>query len=205
MENKDVTGVVPDQYTGKEIIAEASRETGSVEEAKALYAEARSRLLDVNQWDQTGSIPGSKFELLDSDGDEADREVQEFDYFRISIPGPGTKEGDGYDWVYVEELKEVNEEDVESIAFRVRPTSNPDSPSSETAHFYSSESTSTFMVTREQNRVRVTILDKNIMANDEASSFADKVRDKLVALGGINGLSKLQWETLAKGVLGTDN
>ena len=59
------------------------------------------------------------------------------------------------------------------------------------------------MVTREQNIVRVAILDKNIAPNEEASTFADKLRDKVFAIGGINGLSKLQWETLAKGVLDT--
>jgi hypothetical protein len=195
MEQKDLTGIVPEQYTGKEIIAEAKRELSSTEEAKQAYLEAKARLLDVNNWSALG-LPGTNFQVLDSDAEEAGRPVQEFDYFRISIPGPGSKEGDGFDWVYVEEMKEVNEDEIDSIAFRVRPTSNPDSPNNETAHFYSSVSTSTFMVTRENNLLRATIFDRNIKANDESTSLADDVRNKIYAMGGISGMSKLQWEIL---------
>ena len=201
MEQKDVTGIVPEQYTGKEIIAEVSREFDSVEEAKKAYQEAKARLLRVNNWSELG-LPGTRFQVLDSDAEEVNRPVQEFDYFRISIPGPGTKEGDGFDWVYVEEMKEVNEEDTDSIAFRVRPTSNPDSPNNETAHFYSSVSTSTFTVTRENNRLRAAIFDKNIEANEASSSFADEVRNKIYALGGRSGMSKMQWEKLASHLAG---
>lgn len=201
MERKDVSGIIPQQYTGKEIIAENSKDLESVEEAKEVFNRAKKKLLDVNNWENTGSIPGTGFELMNSDGDLVDRNVEEFDYFRISIPGPGSKEGDGYDWVHVEELREIEEEDVQSIAFRVRPTSNPESPRKETAHFYSNESTSTFMVTREGAKVTAYIIDRNISANDEASSFTDKIRDKAVAAGAIAGLSRMQWQALANGIL----
>ncbi len=200
MEQKDITGVVPEQYTGKEIVAEASRELDSPEDAKKAYQQARDRLLNVNDWSELG-LPGTHFQVLDSDAEEVDRPVQAFDYFRISIPGPGNKEGDGYDWVYVEEMTEVNEEDIHSIAFRVRPTSNPDSPNNETAHFYSSVSTSTFTLTRENNQLRAAIYDKNIKANDESTTIGDEVRNKLFALGGVSGMSKMQWEKLALNVI----
>ena len=90
---------------------------------------------------------------------------------------------------------------MESLAFRVRPTSNPDSPSSEVAHFYSTDSTSSFTVTRKGKKISACIYDRNISPNENAESVGDKIRDKLVALAGINGMSKLQWQALADGVL----
>ena len=201
MQTENPTGVVPEQYTGKEIIAEASREFDSNEAAEAAYQKAKTLLMDVNRWSETGSLPGTKFQLMDADGEEADRPVMKGDYFRISIPGPSTEGGDGYDWVFVEEFKEVRENDMESLAFRVRPTSNPDSPSSEVAHFYSTDSTSSFTVTRKGKKISACIYDRNISPNENAETVGDKIRDKLVALAGINGMSKLQWQALADGVL----
>lgn len=200
MEEKDMTGLVPQQFTGREIIAEASIELDNADEARSAYREARRRLLDVNNWSELG-LPGVKFQVMDGDADEAYRLVQESDYFRISMPGPGLKEGDGYDWVRVEELKEINEAEMDCIAFRVRPSSNPESPHNETAHFYSRVSTSTFMVTRENRRLRVTIFDKNIRPNEEATSQGDNLRNKILAMGGMGIMSKLQWESLAKNIL----
>ena len=52
------------------------------------------------------------------------------------------------------------------------------------------------MVTRENNLLRATIFDRNIKANDESTSLADDVRNKIYAIGGISGMSKLQWEIL---------
>lgn len=72
--------------------------------------------------------------------------------WKIDIPGPGSSEGDGYDCVCVEDVKEVSEGDMQSTGFHVRPSQNPFGEKNETAHFYSNEATSNFIVTREGNK-----------------------------------------------------
>lgn len=91
-----------------------------------------------------------------------DRNVQAGDYFKIDIPGPGGKEGESYDWVQVEEIKEISKDDIQSIDIRVRPCSNPFSEKNQTAHFYAEESTSNFIVIRELAEVSASIIDRNI-------------------------------------------
>ena len=129
------------------------------------------------------------------------REVEKGDYLRINIPGPGSKQGDGYDWVLVEELKEINKETLQSVGFRVRPTENPFSEKKETAHFYSKEATSTFIIIREYSTLISWIVDRNLLPNTDSSSVIDKVRDVVVGVSAIAGFSKVQWQGLADGLI----
>jgi len=139
--------------------------------------------------------------LADAGGDKPDGAVLKGDYLKIDIPGPGSKEGDGYDWVRVEELTETQEENVQSIGFRVRPSKNPFGKKNEPAHFYSNEATSNFIVSREGKRVTAVIIDHNIKPNDGAASIIDKIRHTAVGMSAIGAFSKVQWQNLVEGIV----
>jgi len=201
MKQNDILGIVPSQYTGKEIAAESTVELFNENEASAFYEIVKQRLLHVNNWHQLAGLISAKFKLIDGAGNEVDRSVQLGDLFKIDIPGPGSSEGDGYDWVAIEELKEHSTEGIQSIGFRVRPTNNPYGKKNETAHFYSDESTSTFIVIREGNIITATIIDRNIKPNTHAGSITDKVRDTAVGIGAMGIFSKIQWQSLAEGLV----
>jgi hypothetical protein len=201
MKQKDFTGIVPAQYTGKEIEAEAFVEMKDKNEAMIFYDAVRDRLLNVNSWHQLAGIISARFQLVDTTGKEVSRNVQKGDYIKVDIPGPGSKEGDGYDWVCIEELKEINDGDIQSIGFRVRPAKNPLGKKNETAHFYSDEATSNFMVTCEGTKISAMIIDRNVMPNDEATSITDKIRHTAVGMGAIGSFSKIQWQNLAEGLI----
>jgi len=201
---KDFTGIVPTQHTGEEIEAEASVEFDEENEAKKFYLIAKERLLNVNNWHKLAGIVSASFQLTDTSCKEIDRQVQKGDYLKIDIPGPGSKEGDGYDWVCIEELKEVSEANIQSIGFRVRPARNPSGEKNETAHFYSDESTSNFIVTREGKKITALIIDRNIKPNIHAQSLTDKIRDTAVGMSAIGMFSKIQWQNLAKEIIKKD-
>jgi hypothetical protein len=135
MKTKDYTNITPEHYTGKDTEAEASVELQNDADAVNFYHTAKKRLLQVNQWHQLAGLISAKFQLTDENGEEIDGEAQQGNYIRVDIPGPGSKEGDGYDWVLIEELKEVAFENIQSIGFRVRPAANPKKGSEHTAHF----------------------------------------------------------------------
>jgi len=101
----------------------------------------------------------------------------------------------------VEELKEVATGDKQSIGFRVRPSQNPFGTKNETAHFYSNEATSNFIVMREKLRISAWIIDRNIKPNDHSESLTDKIRDTAVGMGAIGLFSKVQWQNLANGLV----
>jgi hypothetical protein len=103
--------------------------------------------------------------------------------------------------VQVEELKEINESSFQSVGFRVRPCSNPFSDKNETAHFYSQDATSSFIVSRDNTQITSLIIDRNLQPNTDSTSLVDKVRDVVIGASAIAGLSKIQWQGLADGLV----
>lgn len=201
MEKKDYTGLIPEQEKGRKINAESSVTLNDDSEARDFYATVKDRLRHVNDWHRYAGTLSAGFKVVNAQGEEVNRTVQQGDYLRIDIPGPGTAAGDGYDWVQVQEIKEVSEPAVESIAMLVRPAANPQSNGEHIAHFYSNESTSTFTATREKNKVTAGIYDRNINANEETESLPDKARNAAVGIGAKLGFSKLQWQALTDGLV----
>lgn len=201
MKLHDYLNIIPPQYTGNEIESIAEEEFENEEDARNMFITAKQRLLDVNNWNRIAGIVTATFQVIDNKGKEVDRQVKKSDYLRISIPGPGNKEGEGYDWVFVEDLIEFEKEGIQSTGFRVRPNENPFSVKNETAHFYSNEATSSFIITRDKLKVSSWIIDRNLLPNTEAESLVDKVRDIVVGVSAIAGFSKLQWQALAEGLI----
>src|SRR5436309_12859515 len=111
MEEKNYTGLVPANINGKEITADESVTLSHANEAKALYEKAKQRLLFVHNWGKLAGALSANFQLTDNNGNEVDRLVQKDDHFRVDIPGPGSSAGEGYDWAYVEDVKEVHRDD----------------------------------------------------------------------------------------------
>ena len=109
MKHKDVIGIVPPQYKGQEIEVDATQDLKTEVDALHLYNIARKKLLNVNNWSKVAGVLTAEFQIVDKNGEKVHREVEQGDYLRIDIPGPGTKEGDGFDWVLVEELKEIHQ------------------------------------------------------------------------------------------------
>jgi len=199
---KDYLGLVPHQYTGKELTATASIEFNNEQEAVGFFQLATQRLLDVNNWQSTAEGLSATFQVTDNKGNEVERNVQKGDYLRIDIPGPGSKEGDGFDWVNVDDLKEMLENDIQSLGFRVRPSENPKSTDSQnTAHFYDSSASSNFIVQRVRNKVTALVIDKNLKPNLHAESVTDKLRDAAIGTTALLGVSKIQWQNLVDGIV----
>ncbi|KQS30953.1 hypothetical protein [Dyadobacter sp. Leaf189] len=201
MENKNHTDAVPENRSGDEVNTETVKECKNAAEANALYQTARGRLLDVNSWHRISGEHLAHFMLADQAGNPVAGPVQQGLMIRIDIPGPGTREGDGYDWVVVEEVKEETSEQVESVAVRVRPASDPTSDAEETAHFYAPKATSTFTVSRNHLTVSAGVYDRNLAPNQEADGLLDKIRNAIVGFMGENALSAVQWKAFTDGLL----
>jgi len=201
MKHPDHLEIVPTQFAGQEIEVEATKKLKDEADAKSLYNVAKKKLLDVNNWKKIAGALTAQFQIINEKGEEVTRDVKKGDYLRINIPGPGSKEGDGYDWVLVEELKEKNMESLQAIGFRVRPNENPFGEKNETSHFYSKEATSSFIICRENSQLISWIVDRNLLPNTESGSLVDKVRDVVVGVSAIAGLSKVQWQQLADGLI----
>lgn len=192
---------IPEHHTGVSINADNSVECKDINDARAFYKTVRNRVLDVNHWkDLAGELLAS-FQLTNSKGEPLNRLAQQGDFFKIDIPGPGSAAGKGFDWVQIEELKEQNEDDIESISIRVRPVKDPANPSGDVAHFFDDASTSTFKTFREGNKITASIHDRNAKPNTDVNSVTDKARNAIVGTGAITGFAKIQWKSLVDGLL----
>ena len=202
MKAKDKGKLLPEQETGKPIEASAKAVLKSEDEAKALFQVAKKRLQNVSAWHITAKNISAEFHLVTAKGAKLHREPKEGDYFKIDIPGPGTQTGNGFDWVRVERVDSTdNGSSGESFGIRVRPSENPTKRSTDVAHFYSSESTSTFVITRQDSTVKAEVFDRNTKPNEEAGRAGDKIRDAVVGTAGLAGFSKLQWKGLVEGLI----
>ena len=195
---------VPGQREGAQTNAIEKVVAGSSGEARQLFEEAKRRLRDINNWHKLCGIASAVFRLTSTEGNEIDSEAKEGMLVKIDIPGPGSVSGEGYDWVRIEAIEDKSNGngEHESFMLRVRPTANPAGKEKGTAHFYTSDATSTYIIERNGTTVTAAEHGRNEKPNAKADSPIDKLRNALVGLGGISGISKMQWKSLVKGLLG---
>jgi hypothetical protein len=194
---------VPKNEKGNKTDTVETVEAGTLKEAIALFEKAKQRLFDVNHWGRYAGKASADFSITDSDGNKITRKPQAGDYFQIDLPGPGTKTGEGYDWVRIEAVEDNTDHNAatENAAIKVRPCSNPKNQKQDTAHFFEEDATSSFIVERNGNKVSAEVHGRNEVPNTKADKPLDKVRNAVVGLGAITGVSKLQWKNLIKGLV----
>jgi hypothetical protein len=197
-ENQDI---VPAQKKGAKSDTHYSVRTSNAKVAMQLFQNARLNLLNVNGWHSlTGS--GAVFQLVNEQGELLNGLAEKGNYIRIHIKAlPGTKEGEGFEWVKVEMIEEGKLKYHEYTAIRVRPTVPPFADKAETAHFFSNEATSSFCVIRNENRVTASVLGRNEEPNTEPHNVLSLVRNVAVAIGAMLGMNKPQWKGLTKGII----
>lgn len=195
--------LVPKQVKGAKSDTSHSVDFKGREEALEFFEVAKNRLLDVSNWHKLAGMGTASFALTDGVGNIVRRVAGEGDHLRIDIPGPGSKTGDGYDWVKIERIEHKNDaaNDNEEISMRARPASNPNDSAEETAHFFKDDASSTFMVLREKNIVKAEIHGRNELPNVEQETRLDSIRNVFTALLAVLGFSKFQWKKLVKGIV----
>ena len=194
--------IVPPPVIGKHTGAQVDKQTGSIDEAKALFQRAKKRLFDINHWHDFAGAGSATFTLTDKYGNDVSHPPEIGDFIKIDLPGPGSTEGEGYDWVEIEAIEEKKEHIAEYAAIRVRPATNPRTLNDDKiAHFHSDTATSTFIVQREGTLVSAAEKGRNETENKENLNFLDKIRNILVSWTASKGAAYPQWKALMEGFL----
>ncbi|SEL29382.1 hypothetical protein [Parapedobacter koreensis] len=193
---------VPPQHTGKQVDLDAHIDLPDEESARNFFLLAKRRLLDVNNWYQIAEIPMATFVLTDEYGGEAVKSrPEEGDKIRVDIPGPGPSAGDGYDWVVIEAIDEVDGQASEMCSITLRPTANPLKLNDDTAHFFKDVASSTIVVERQGHQVIARYHGRNEVTNTDTDSVVDNARNAMVGIGAKLGLSYPQWKSLVAGLV----
>lgn len=195
--------LIPVNTKGKETDLDHSVSLPDKEQALDCFRRAYKRLLNPPVWHELSGALSADFVLTDEKGEELERLLLEGDYIRINIPGPGNATGDGYDWVKVETVEDKTNADAEEerLGIKVRACDNPTNANNNTAHFFKSDATSSFIIHRNGNTVTASYHGRNEVPNTKTDKTTDNVRNAMVATGAIAGLSELQWSALIKGFL----
>ncbi|MFC3161577.1 hypothetical protein ACFOEQ_26905 [Chryseobacterium arachidis] len=154
----------------------------------------------INRWKDYCGDASADFKHFDSSGNFVERIPVKGDFIRIAIPGPGTKEADGYDWVEIVNISHRDTKSYESYLMMCRPSKAPNRLRGYIAHFYSRAATSNMMISKEIDFLSVGIYGRNERPNFNAR-FLDKIRNFFIAFGGMFGAGKIQWKILAEGLL----
>ncbi len=202
MSNTPPETLVPKNKAGKAVDLEQSITEESLQDAITVFRLAYSRVIYPAIWKNLAGVGTASFSIWRAGSSEVHRHVYVNDFLRIDIPGPGPTAGDGYDWVKVETLQEnIIPHADESFVMRLRACANPEKATAGTAHFFTEEATSTFILKRTGKTVTFSYHGRNEKPNTSDVEPADKIRNKLVATSAVAGLSELQWTALLKGIL----
>jgi len=202
MEN-DASAQIPAQREGEQTDVIHFVDCDTRRQAHELFLLAKSRLKDVSNWHQFSGAGSSKFTVTDAQGNDEYKIVEKGDHFYINLPAPGSIAGDGLEWVQIEKIEDVEDAHAENefIAITVRPVANPRHPEKATAHFFSHNSTSTFIVERYLNHVSAAVHGRNETPNNHDTNIYDSIRNTIIALTARAGLSGPQWKKLVVGLL----
>jgi len=193
--------VVPQQLSGQSSFTHSSARCRNNNHAEEYYRVAAERLRQVNRWHEYAGKPTATFQLFDEAGNTVNRAVQKADYLRINIPGPDNPDGDGADWVQVQEVGERGAGEKQLTWITVRAAPNPLVRETHPSHFFDQPATSTFVIFRRQLMIMAAVFGRNEHSNLHPSNWFARIRNWFVYIGAQLGLAKLQWKALTHGLL----
>lgn len=200
MKPKMIPGI-PLQKKGGFHDTESQKYFNDPEVAEQKFLILKQRFFSINQWQKYTGKNTADFKLYNTEGKPLDRSPEIGDFIRIDIPGPGEAEAKGYDWVEVVNIFHQIADEFECFLITCSPSRIPgNNENDHIAHFYSDKATSTFLISRNGKEIRAAIYGRNESPNYKAA-FIDKIRNIMVGLGGMMGVSKIQWKALSDGLL----
>jgi hypothetical protein len=169
---KTALELLPPQLTGRQTYSTREKKFETLEAAHQAFQAAAGRMLSVNNWHAYSGPASEKFTLCSNQGEELDVMAEAGFFISIDLPGPGPDAGSGLEWVLVEKLaaEGVSQTAEEYVLMTVRPAADPRRAAAEIAHFYTGESTSTFIIRRDGLVVSAGAHGRNETPNNEGAT-----------------------------------
>jgi hypothetical protein len=166
------------------------------------FKEVKNHLISVNKWHTYSDDIRTDFYLVDENDNLVSKGFEIGNYIKINIPGPGNPSGKGFDWTEITSIQDGSDETNNPFfAFTVKPCAAPNVASNSTTHFYTDDTTNTFVARCVSNCVYLEVHSRNELENTKNVPILDKIRNKAIAVGGKLGLGNLNWDAFTKGLL----
>lgn len=200
MKHKKVPGV-PNQIKGSCHDTETKVTYPNAEDLEKNFNIAKNRLFDINNWsNHTSGIP-VKFTLCDQEGTAVERDPQIGDYVKILLHDKPNPQKRDYIWVRIDMIDQSNPN---SLMLQMRPSTLPGNQfGGNIMHFYSSGSTSTFIVSKGNNYAKAAVYGRNEKANLN-TDFLSAIKNWLTVLGARFGFQKIPWKAFTEMLLNNE-
>lgn len=192
--------IIPIQNKGRKARIQITKTCYSVEAASKLYRFLKMSLADVNGWGEFRRGISICPELVNKNGHNLRRIAQSDDLIKILLPR-WQMAGRLFDWRKIIRMEERMIGNTEIFFITIAPAMNPQLEMPEALHFLSPESTVTFFVIRDENRLRVEAYTRNEGLNFQLSGFKAKLRSAMMCVFIAGGFYEIQWAKLMKSVL----
>lgn len=165
--------------------------------AKAFFKTMCSRLLQAEVWKKWGGNKNADCKLCDRYGNETERPIRMFDYFRMSTKPEHKKGTEAYEWLRVEALERYEAPEEELMLISVRQVHQPDFERKDFLNGVCKQPTNSFMVKRVKRSVYVELLLCNEQSRVPVTVFEKACH---VITGAVTSLGStaFQWKKLAK-------
>jgi hypothetical protein len=192
--------IVPIQTKGRKAKVHISRHCSTIEAASKLYEFLKISLADVNNWGEFR--PGISFytKLVNKNGQILRRIARSDDLIKILLPRWQTV-GRLYDWRKITRMEERMNGDMEIFFITIAPAMSPELEMPEASHFLRPESTVTFFVIRDVNKLQLEVHTRNEGLNFQWSGFKAKLQSVMMGVFIAGGFYEIQWTRLMKSVL----
>jgi hypothetical protein len=190
----NIQHLVPKNKMGSSNDAVATKTYADDQTAIKAFNAIEKMLFDVNSWTVTIPFGSVHFYLADPRGKPTYHEAEMGDFVKIKMPMLANSFGNGFDWVYVTKISKFSEGDIAYTMIEMKPHSCIENAAGQIAHFYTNDSTNTFIVARSGSEIQVSVHGRNEIPNVKKLRIRHRLRNFFIGGGGIFGGSKLQWQ-----------
>ncbi len=192
--------IIPAQNKGRKAKVQILANCYSEDAAGRLYEFLKISLADVDNW---GSFrPGISFypKLINRNGQMVKRIARPGDLIKILLPR-WQAAGRLYDWREITRIEERLHDNTEIFFITIVPAMNPEMEAPEASHFLRSESTVTFFVIRDGNKLQLEVHTRNERMNFQLSGFKTILQNAVMGVFIAGGFYESQWTKLLKSIL----
>lgn len=197
MRAKKVPGI-PLQMKGNFHDTESIQKFKNAQEGELKYNILRERFFEINKWGTYSKERNVVFTLCDSSGNIVDRLPLIGDYIKILLSDIKNPESDDYQWVRIDMIDKTNPN---RVMIQCRPSKLPGNEfAGNIVHFHSVGTTSTFVISKGSDYVKMAIYGRNEKPNQN-TDIVNSVKNMFIAFGRRVGASKIQWKQLTDGMV----
>lgn len=198
MKPKKVPGI-PSQVKGGFHDTESVQKIQDSQEIDLKFNILKEKFFDINKWGNYCKETPTEFTLCDSSGETVQRLPQIGDYVKILLTKINNPKPEDYQWVQIDMIDKSNPD---RLMIQCRPSKLPGNNfAGKTVHFYAAGSSSTFVISKGKDYIKMAIYGRNESPNKN-TGFLSSIKNTFIALGGMAGSSKIQWQCLADGLIG---